>query len=324
MLSPSLISGSALPRCLLVDDIDIIDKFSVSSVGRALVTLLAMNSADTWSRIMRYLSLSPGKRGENAIEEARVQLKHFLQTKDESFLREARALLPGCQTTHELEQLSDVLDCSHKYGDECISTCGSTEAAYVICSVFLCITLLIVLNLLLAVLMQSLQEHQEMRNKEREGARPKDREKSMPSNVSLLMSMSRAAAGWQQALKRKTDDDCDDEYQGPVFAGVSPLGQLGHSKIPCKDSAFHLIEDPSIGGSMEATSDRDRFGGQGTGPGSGPNTYTPLSPVAENATRDKGVESPLASDSPLTSPGGRTFFFSRRGRQESNAVHDAP
>jgi len=179
-----------------------------------------MNTADSWSRVLRHLSLTlrPRESGTSAIPEARIQLLHFLETGQESYLQQARILLPGCQTSQELEELADVVECSRDPGAACMSNCGIPALAYVVSTLFFAITSLVILNLLLAVLMQSLQEHQKRINSER------DEVKGNQGDMRLLMSVSRAAVGWRQAKKLK--EDSDDEDAGPFNAGVSPSARL--------------------------------------------------------------------------------------------------
>ena len=181
---------------------------------------MTMNTADSWSRVVRHLSLEARPRHvagtEGAVSGARIHLTRFLETGEESYLEIARALLPGCQTADELAELSDVLDCS----DGCSTTCGSPVLAPLVCVVFFGITALVMLNLLLAALMQSLQEHQQRLNNLRED------DKMKPGDMSLLMNVSRAAAGWRQAHTMR-DKDSDDSDEGPVNAGVSPMARAG-------------------------------------------------------------------------------------------------
>lgn len=179
-----------------------------------------MNTADSWSRVLRHLSLTIRPRDSSAstIPEARIQLLNFLETGQESYLQQARVLLPGCQTSQELEELADVVDCSRDPSAACMSNCGSPALAYLVSTLFFAITSLVMLNLLLAVLMQSLQEHQQRIKSER------DEVKSNQGDMQLLMSVSRAAVGWRQAKKMK--DDSDDEDAGPINAGVSPMARL--------------------------------------------------------------------------------------------------
>ena len=173
---------------------------------------------------MRYLSLSAGTRGEDAITIARSHLQDFLDTRDQTYLLEARMALPGCQSADELRQLEDVLDCRHKHGAQWMGTCGNKALATVVCALFFCITSLVILNVLLAVLMQSLQEHQEkIKEKKKKEEESRKSGSDGMSNVQVLMNVSRAAAEWQKALQNMGDDsDSDDDYKGPVLAGLSP------------------------------------------------------------------------------------------------------
>ena len=223
--STTALMHERIPRCSLVEDGDLLDGFAVSSVARAMVALLAINTADSWSRAMRYLSLSAGTRGEDAITIARGHLQDFLDTRDQTYLLEARMALPGCQSADELRQLEDVLDCRHKYGAQCMGTCGNKALATVLCALFFCITSLVILNVLLAVLMQSLQEHQEkIKEKKKKEEESRKSGSDGMSNVQVLMNVSRAAAEWQRALQNMGDDsDSDDDYKGPVLAGLSPM-----------------------------------------------------------------------------------------------------
>ena len=185
-----------MPRCLLVDEQDLLHGFAFSNVGRALATLLAMNTGDAWSNVMRSLALSPGMRksGDTAVVEARIQLIHYFQTRDVGYLQEARAILPGCQTSEELDGLSDVLDCNVKSGGKCVTTCGNSTLAFVVCILFICITSLVMFNVLLAVLMRSLQ----VNNKEpKRGQVAIARGQDARNAIHLLMSTSKAAANWR-------------------------------------------------------------------------------------------------------------------------------
>jgi len=280
-------SSGLVPRCLLVEEADIIDGLAVSSVGRALVTLLSMNTADTWSRIMRYLALSPGIR-TGTMSDVRILLMKYSRTGDMKDLQKVRGLLPGCQTAQELNELSDVLDCSSQWGNasnDCASTCGNMALSYLMCIVFFCLTSLVILNLLLAVLMQSLQEHQQ---------KISDQELAAESgksggNVNLLMNVSKAATGWRQARINKQDDS-DSDNDGPIFAGVSPLA---------------LSQEPKRhdSGPLTPSSDRD----------------TPLTPEKDAAApnRSNTVSEPPSDMSPVRSPSGTgpvDSITSSRGR----------
>jgi len=280
-------SSRLVQRCLLVEEADIIDGLAVSSVGRALVTLLSMNTADTWSRIMRFLALSPGIR-TGTMSDVRILLMKYSKTGDMKDLQKVRGLLPGCQTAQELSELSDVLDCSSQWGNdsnECASTCGNMALSYLMCIIFFCLTSLVILNLLLAVLMQSLQENQQKISNQDLAA---ESGKS-GGNVNLLMNVSKAATGWRQARINKQDDS-DSDNDCPIFAGVSPLALRQESKR--HDS-----------GPLTPSSDRD----------------TPLTPEKDAAASNRCItlSEPPSDMSLVKSPSGNgpvDSITSRRGR----------
>ena len=249
---PAGISKAGLvPRCMLVDEYNVLDGISFSSVGRACIALLSMNTADTWSRIMRHLAMEPGlrKNGANSISETRQHLLNYLQTRDVSYLNQARSILPVCQSVDELEALSDVLDCTSKVGDKCMSTCGSKPAAYIVCTVFFCLTSLVILNLLLAVLMQSLHANQQ-KIKEEE----RTTQATGHRNVSLLMNISKATTDWRNARHRGrrqwAESDSDDDNEGPACVGVSPLSlvERGGSNNPYSRRASKLGSGSPLSG----------------------------------------------------------------------------
>ena len=290
-----------VPRCLLVDEKTMPDGVVVSNVGRAVVTLLSMNTADTWSRVMNYLSLSPGvrKSGENAVPQARIQLLQYLQTREIGYLHEARALLPGCQTADELEALSDVVDCSSKASEACRSTCGNMTGAILLCIVFFCLTTLIILNLLLAVLMQSLQEYQEQVSKQNR--------KQDGGNVNLLMNVSKAASGWLQAQALRGDDDAEDE--APMFVGVSPLAMV-HQRVAESDRALSTRASPSISsplGSFMQRSPLRRFGSDVSGE-SHPSGIESSGRGEDRPASSEVLDSPInqRATQPLEADGGET------------------
>jgi hypothetical protein len=72
------------------------------------------------------------------------------------YLLKARAELPSCQTQEELEALAEAGVVSCQDGG-CLSTCGSYAAAPIIFCFFVAMTTIMLLNLVLAVLMQQLQ-----------------------------------------------------------------------------------------------------------------------------------------------------------------------
>jgi len=234
-----------VPRCLLVDEDAKPPGIVVSNVGRALVTLLSISTADTWTRVLKYLSLSPGvrKSGENAVPQARIQLMRYLQTREINYLYEARALLPGCQAADELNALSDVVDCSSKAGHACMSTCGNMTIAYLLCNVFICLTTLIILNLLLAVLLESLQDHQETVA----SSNPNGTQDG--GSVSRLINISRAASSWRRGSTatfveaQHAQDDEDDDT--PKFVGVSPLPRSRATQSPQRSPLGSPLPSPS-------------------------------------------------------------------------------
>ena len=116
-----------------------------------------------------------------------------------------------------------------------MSTCGNMTIAYLLCNVFICLTSLIILNLLLAVLLESLQDHQDkVASSNQNGTQD-------GGSVSRLMNISRAASSWRRGSAdiglAKHDDEDDD---APKFVGVNPLSRVQQDN-PQRSSLSSLL-----------------------------------------------------------------------------------
>jgi len=133
-------------RCLMLDPSSLLDSHATFvNIGMALTTLWRISTGDNWGAIMISCKLAPGERATNAIELARDALANGDYVA-------IRSLLPGCITEGEFSDLG--LECGSQ---GCQSTCGSMVSPIFFCS-FLCMSNFVLLNLVIAVLMEQLAE----------------------------------------------------------------------------------------------------------------------------------------------------------------------
>jgi len=139
-------------RCLLINEDHLLDSHaSFVNIGMALLTLWRVSTGDNWGAIMISCKLAPGERVAGALDQA----KHLASTLGiEAAADQIRTLLPGCVSADELNALRPHIDC----GDfDCESTCGTAVSPVFFCT-FLCMSNFVLLNLVIAVLMEQLED----------------------------------------------------------------------------------------------------------------------------------------------------------------------
>jgi len=286
-----------LNRCVLLDDRDLLDYHaSFRDLGMALLTLFRISTSDNWSEIMDACTMEPEGRpsGKEAADKVKELLRMYNATGDMRPIFLAREELPGCQTAGELAALSDEIFC--EFPDEfgaCPTTCGGEFVASALFSFFLCASSFILLNLVMAVLMQELQNAIAVSSKSK-------------SSLSVLMSVSAATNKWLKmadpdaATAVSDEGDADDNTlvsaTGPAppasssNAGATPVAGVVASGAP-----------PSAGSSPGATSP---LGSPVAARGGGSGRSSPMaqaagvvrggSPIAGTASRSS---SPMAQAS---------------------------
>ena len=145
--------------------------------------------------------------------DALIFIRDFLDTGDADSLVKARRQLPYCQTEEELAQLQSVIDCSQWTGGICPSTCGVPGAAPTILSIFSTFCTILILNLVLAVLMNQLQE-ENTREARRKGKQDK-------ISLAVLMNVQMATNMWLS--KTVVVEDDDEEEDSPQDGGEAPV-----------------------------------------------------------------------------------------------------
>jgi len=141
--------GGHPARCKIIADEDLLDAHaSFVNIGMALLTLFRIATGDGWADVMNACKLAAGPRLPGAMDKAKEAIAQ------EKWL-EVWEALPGCQSATEMEELFGVDGC---YGQElpCESTCGIEFAAPFFFASFLAIANFVLLNLVIAVLMQQL------------------------------------------------------------------------------------------------------------------------------------------------------------------------
>jgi len=164
--------GLRATRCLLVQDQD--PSLALSSkllgphthfrhVGWALLSLLKVATVDGVSPLLKKLDLSRGPRlpdeetaMSRAISALRMRNNATRSALRRTFLLEARAHVPGCLTSQELDRLQEagVLDCrlmEEESATSCRSTCGNFWLSQVYFMSFAMITSFVLLNVLVSV-----------------------------------------------------------------------------------------------------------------------------------------------------------------------------
>ena len=153
--------GMKIDRCMLVEESKLMSKHATfEDIGMSFLTLFRIATGDNWSEVMNSCQLEPGPRrsGDAAVRTAISYIKEYIATGSYTYLEMARSELPACQTLEELEAMKEVVTC--RYPDEfgsCPSTCGVKIISNLLFSAFLCASNFILLNLVMAVLMQELQ-----------------------------------------------------------------------------------------------------------------------------------------------------------------------
>jgi len=132
-------------RCrLLADSVKLDSHASFANLGVSLLSLFRICTNDNWAQIMRSCNLSPGPRTEDALAQAKVALAA------EDY-EQIHLILPGCVTESELLDLG--VRCPGSKA--CASTCGS-DISPLFFSSFVCMGTFVLLNLVIAVLMEQL------------------------------------------------------------------------------------------------------------------------------------------------------------------------
>eukprot|EP00961_Rhodomonas_salina_P283294 3828728-Rhodomonas_salina.1 len=149
---------------------------------------------------MMNIMLEPKERpsGALAVQNAKEFLRAFIATGDKTHLVLARRELPGCQTEGELAELADVVGCQGSLlGDVggCPTTCGYPHVAPLMCSLFVMVTSLVLLNLVLAVLMQQLQEEKALTTRKTD------------VSLNVLMNVSNVTTRWMNQGKTAHEED---------------------------------------------------------------------------------------------------------------------
>ena len=169
-----LLPGAKGVRCLLVEPELRMGRYAnFQHVAAAALALFRVATSDSWSQLMRQASLNAAEfpRAPDALAQATAQLSALPNATDtltfedalmrDDIARQVRQQLGGCLTTEELEHLRArrLVDCSYSWQQdferECQSTCGQDTAALFF-TLYLCISNLLLINLLLAVLMKQL------------------------------------------------------------------------------------------------------------------------------------------------------------------------
>ncbi len=156
---------SKYARCLFVKG-PLRQYESFSSVELSMLTLFRVFTGDDWISIMVKCSLYPLKRKDNALSETIGLLALLNSTKSIKrqmvVVSEIQELLPGCQSTEELEalRLARYVDCSRvserSFEVPCISNCGSSFAQFYF-PFFFFASNSIIWNLVMATLIEGLK-----------------------------------------------------------------------------------------------------------------------------------------------------------------------
>ena len=173
-MANAVLPGAKGVRCLLVEPELRMGRYAnFQHVAAAALALFRVATSDSWSQLMRQASLNSAEfpRAPDALAQATAQLSALPNATDtltfedalmrDDIARQVRQQLGGCLTTEELEHLRArrLVDCSYSWQQdferECQSTCGQDTAALFF-TLYLCISNLLLINLLLAVLMKQL------------------------------------------------------------------------------------------------------------------------------------------------------------------------
>ncbi len=135
-------------QCAFVDPAVLVDSHAhFRDFGFALLTLFRIATADNWSPLMSSMSTTTTARVPDALAQARVAISQGNVTG-------VFALLGGCVSDAEVEALG-LCDSSEP---SCTGTCGQPVGAPIFFITFICLTSFIMLNLVVAVLMQQLSD----------------------------------------------------------------------------------------------------------------------------------------------------------------------
>lgn len=204
-------------RCSLLQDEDLLDYHaSFKDLGMALLTLFRISTSDNWSEIMDACTLEPDGRpsGGDAIEKVKELIEQYRATGKMQYLSQARIELPVCQTAGELSALEDFVSCEYPdlQSGTCPTTCGNNLVSSTLFSFFLCASSFILLNLVMAVLMQELQNAIAVSSKSK-------------SSLSVLMSVSAATNKWLKMADSETVD-----------SAVAPSEDSAEPGLPAKEA----------------------------------------------------------------------------------------
>jgi len=203
-----------MDRCVLIPERDLLEHHaSFSNLGMALLTLFRICTADNWSEIMAACSLRAGPRvfDGNATQMAMESLRRFNATGDVRDIHTARSILPGCQSATEINALDEIISCAIRdpLTGLCPSNCGNMEVSSLLFSMFLCASNFVLLNLVMAVLMQELQASMDAVVKS----------ETKKKSLSVLLSVSSATSKWLKLA----GDDYVETPQPPLTPGKAPL-----------------------------------------------------------------------------------------------------
>ena len=219
-------SPGKLDRCIMMERNTLVDFHATfENLADALLTLFRIGTSDNWSELMTATVRQPGSRPEGDENFAATEnlLRLYNSTGDASYLKSARSLFPSCMTADEVNKLSSVLSCRYPDRDtgECQGTCGTVDfLGYGIFTVFLCCSNFILLNLVMAVLMQELQNA--INASERKGK----------SGLNMLMQVSAATSKWLKIAGEDGADKFKDSHSLHSDSGQSDrLGSpVGHTR----------------------------------------------------------------------------------------------
>ena len=217
--------GMKIDRCMLVEESKLMSKHATfEDIGMSFLTLFRIATGDNWSEVMNSCQLEPGPRrsGDAAVRTAISYIKEYIATGSYTYLEMARSELPACQTLEELEAMKEVVTC--RYPDEfgsCPSTCGVKIISNLLFSAFLCASNFILLNLVMAVLMQELQ------------AAIVEPEVKANMAVASLVAMSKATSKMTQKLNNSQKEGGGEggDGNGSMENSTSSRNKRGSAKL---------------------------------------------------------------------------------------------
>mmetsp|Transcript_36006 Transcript_36006/g.86996 ORF Transcript_36006/g.86996 Transcript_36006/m.86996 type:complete len:1485 (+) Transcript_36006:2-4456(+) len=251
-----------IDRCdMILEDRRLDAHATFENLGQALITLFRISTSDNWAPLMdatmQMVPERPLPFDEN-IALARENIQLFLATGNQTYQAAFREALPLCQSEAELAALSDVIGCVDRteFGN-CATTCGNQFASSIVFSFFLCLSNFILLNLVMAVLMQELQEAMTMSTRTK-------------SSLTVLTAVSAATNKWlikagenasqqdSEAGSRAPDGkpkDTTDAAKTPEgqASPVSPDGKEGGKESGADDAGASAEEEEEDEGGSKAT-----------------------------------------------------------------------